>query len=36
MVTPAMFIYPKALAKVGMVPGGPQMNKQMQTTTGDP
>jgi len=36
IATPAKFIYPKALAKVGVVPGGPKMNIKPEHTKGAP
>jgi len=36
MLTPIMFIHPKARAKVGVVPGGPKMNIKPEQTKGAP
>lgn len=36
MRTPVKFIYPKAFAKVGVVPGGPKKNIMPEQTNGAP
>ena len=36
MATPTKFMYPKALAKVGVVPGGPKTNIRPEHTKGAP
>lgn len=36
MVTPMMFMYPKLMAKIGTVSGGPKMNMKIEDTTGAP
>lgn len=35
-MTPMIFMYPNALAKMGVLPGGPKMNIKPATTKGAP